>query len=81
MRNQLAEVTRIRSTGHGAYRFHVSLGYKIVWLSAREQDDLREAWQRWTRSIATRAPVLVLGAPEFCTFDDMFAFHRQFYLA
>lgn len=80
LRDRLAEVLKIRVAGHETYQFHTSFGYKIAWLSQAEKRQLQAAWQRWAAHIARKSPQIVLGAPEFCTFEDMFAFHRQFFL-
>jgi hypothetical protein len=63
------------------YGFHITLGYAIHWLDADENAAFRAVLAEWKRAIAKRAPVISLGAPEYCLLDDMFHFARQFYLA
>lgn len=80
LRDRFAELLKIRSPSHETYQFHASFGYKIGWFTDAEKQDLEQTWRRWAAHIAKRSPEIVLGAPEYCTFKDMFAFHRQFYL-
>lgn len=80
LRDRLAEVLKIRSPGHETYQFHTSFGYKIGWLTDAEKRELEQTWHRWAAHIAEKSPEIVLGAPEYCTFEDMFAFHRQLYI-
>lgn len=81
LRDRLSQRLSIRAPGHESYRYHVTLAYLIQWLTADEQLEFRGALKRWRESIAERCPVISLGAPEYCTLKDMFAFERQFYLS
>lgn len=80
LRDQLSSALRIRARGHETYRFHITLGYQIDWLTADEAEAFVAAHARWMDQIRAAAPAFALGPPEFCTFKDMFAFGRQFYL-
>lgn len=81
LRDQLGDVFKIHAPDAAAYRFHISLGYPIAWFSTDEVRELEQAWARWVRVIAAKSPVITLGAPEYCTFTDMYAFKRQLFLA
>jgi hypothetical protein len=81
LRDRLSDATGVRTPGHDAYRFHITLGYLFEWLEPSENEAFRSTLRQWCEMVATRVPVIELGAPEFCTFEDMFAFHRQFYLS
>lgn len=81
LRDRLAQALRIRAPGHDAYRFHITLGYQIDWLTAEEAQAFATAYVGWMTRIAAAAPTFALGRPEFCTFKDMFAFDRQFHLS
>lgn len=81
LRDRLSAVLGLRGSEHGSYEFHITLGYLIQWLSPEERTTFRATLARWREMVAMRCPVIELGAPEYCTFDDMFAFHRRFYLA
>lgn len=80
LRDRLSVATGIRDPGHDRFHFHVTLGYQVAELSTQEAEDFRTTLTRWKSDIAARAPVIELGAPEFCLLADMFAFKRQFYL-
>jgi len=81
LRDRLADVMGIHTPGHQTYRFHVTLGYLITWLDEQERADFREQLSAWHRELALTCPMIALGAPEYCTVKDMFAFQRQFYLS
>lgn len=81
LRDRLAQAIGIQTPDHDKYRFHITLGYLVAWLTPDENEAFRSRMRDWREMVAARAPTIELGAPEFCTFDDMFAFHRQFYLA
>jgi hypothetical protein len=80
LRDRLSQVLGIRHADHDAYFFHVTVAYQIDWLTAEQQAEHLAALRRWKDTIARRSPVIALGAPEYCTLEDMFAFHRQFHL-
>lgn len=81
LRDQLSTALHIRAPGHDTYRFHITLGYQIDWLTAAEADAFVAAQTRWMERVRAAAPRFALGRPEFCVFKDMFAFDRQFHLA
>lgn len=80
LREQLADVFKIRAPDAASYRFHISLGYAIAWFTPAEMRELETAWARWVRQIADKSPIITVGAPEYCTFADMYAFKRQLLL-
>lgn len=80
-RSALGEAMGIAVRQPDRYGFHITLGYTIDWLGAGENAAFRAALAGWTRDVAARAPVIALGAPEYCLLGDMFHFARQFYLA
>ena len=79
-RNRLADVVGLRSPGHDRYQYHITLGYVVRPFDSVELRDALADMARWKDRLASLCPVIALGAPEYCTFDDMFAFQRQFYL-
>ncbi|RVT93478.1 DUF1868 domain-containing protein [Sphingomonas crocodyli] len=81
LRRAIADATKIPLPAPDTYRFHISLGYFIAWLNAAEEASFITTFNRWAHELAAKSPVITLGAPEFCTFHDMFAFHRILYLA
>jgi len=80
LRDRLAVATGIRALGHDAYRFHITLGYQFARLTHAEHTAFRTQLRRWRTEVSSRCPVIELGPPEYCTFEDMFAFERSFFL-
>jgi hypothetical protein len=77
LRDRFAEVLKIRAPDHDRYAFHISIAYPIDWLTDQEQSEHAAARRRWRSVLKRKIPVVQLGAPEYCTFDDMFAFRRR----
>ncbi len=74
LRNRLSDCLHIRAPGHDGYRFHITLGYLIDWLTPDEMIRAQKLYRRWLLRIAEATPEFVIGQPAFCTFRDMFAF-------
>jgi hypothetical protein len=75
LRNRLAsEVFRFRTKDHDAYVFHVSLAYQLSRLTPEEDREHRDMLERHVPVIMSTSPLIELGIPEFCTFDDMYRF-------
>ena len=81
VRRAISEATKIPIVEPDTYKFHISVGYSIAWLTPDESAQLKKTFADWARHVRERAPIIPLGAPEFCTFDDMYAFHRLMFLA
>ena len=77
LRDRLSEVLKIRHPDHEVYGLHLSLAYFLRYLTDEQKKELSVLLEGHLKSMPTE---FELGAPEFCKFDDMFAFHRQFYL-
>jgi hypothetical protein len=80
LRDRLSDHLGIRAPTHDAYYFHISLGYLIQPFTPAERTAFLARQAAWRAMVRHAAPVIVLGAPEYCTFRDMFAFDQQFYL-
>jgi hypothetical protein len=78
--SRLSEYLGIFPPNIEQYRFHTTMGYQFQVLSAEEMSKFHSQMRKWRADIARKSPEIILGAPEFCLLDDMFAFHRQFYL-
>lgn len=81
LRDRLSAYTGIRAPNHADYQFHTTLGYFLRWPTPAEVAEFRQALAEWQSRVAAAAPQIVLGPPEFCTFRDMLAFNRQFFLS
>lgn len=77
IRDRLSELLQIRAKGHDTYVFHLALAYRFLPISQKDEEALLALLQESYMSIPHD---FKLGAPEFCHFDDMFAFHRHFFL-
>lgn len=80
LRERLAQALTIRAPDHDHYKFHVTLAYLVQWLTPEEEADYVAAQSDWRRRVRETNPIIELGAPEYCTFEDMFAFKTQFHL-
>ena len=80
IRAALGEAYALRQTKPEPYHFHITLGYFFQRLSPAQEHSMQATFAGWVRQVGTKVPEIRLGAPEFCTFEDMFAFKRQFYI-
>jgi hypothetical protein len=81
LRDRLSRSLGIPAHQPDDYRFHITVAYQIDWLTNGEKEEFRQMLRLWKQDIARRSPEIVLGAPEYCTMADMFAFNRRFFLA
>jgi hypothetical protein len=77
LRDRLADELGYRHPSHDVYRFHLSIAYLLRHLTAKQEEELTALLMEHFESMPRE---FELGAPEFCTFEDMFAFKRLFYL-
>lgn len=77
LRDRLSKLLGICHPIHDAYVFHVSVAYLLRHLNQQESRDIWAFLQKYRSELPD---VFELGAPEFCLFDDMFAFYRQLFL-
>ena len=80
LRDRLARHLGMRTPWHDSYAFHITHSYLIKLMSL---DALKQALAfhagLYTELVA-QLGVITLGAPEFCTFNDMQAFDNRFLL-
>ncbi|MBB5056009.1 hypothetical protein HDF16_000678 [Granulicella aggregans] len=74
LRDRLSEVYRFRLKDHANYAFHMTLAYQVAPFTQKEQRQYQAVLEHHIPAIIATAPVLELGVPEFCTFEDMFRF-------
>ncbi|KIW29508.1 uncharacterized protein PV07_05321 [Cladophialophora immunda] len=77
LRNRLSELLQLHHPAHDRYSFHMSLAYILRRLDNQQHQELWEFLEEYRSRLPAH---FQLGAPEFCTFDDMFAFKRQLFL-
>ncbi|KAJ9160928.1 DUF1868-domain-containing protein [Coniochaeta hoffmannii] len=77
LRDRISEALNLRHPGHESYGLHFSLAYLLRHLTEEQDADISKLVLDHLQDAPTD---FELGAPEFCTFEDMFAFKRLFYL-
>jgi len=80
LRDRLSVALGIRHTNHDNYGFHTTFGYYIKRFSPEAELAYRSNLTRTVQKLRQLLPVIELGAPEYCLFDDMAAFQTQLYL-
>ena len=77
LRDRLADAMGFRAPNHEIYGFHLSIAYLMRYIDGEHREELN-------RVLAMHVPGVQqefeLGAVEFCIFEDMYSFPRQFYL-
>ncbi|KAH8912132.1 DUF1868-domain-containing protein [Coniochaeta sp. PMI_546] len=77
LRDRISQTLNLRQPGHESYGLHLSLAYLLRHLTEDQKAEITNLVLDHLKD----SPVdFELGAPEFCTFEDMFAFKRLFYL-
>jgi hypothetical protein len=74
LRDRLSDVYRFRLKDHATYAFHMTIAYQVAPFTPQEQKQYQALLESHVPEIIKTAPVLELGVPEFCTFEDMFRF-------
>ncbi|SCY91035.1 DUF1868 domain-containing protein [Rhizobium sp. NFACC06-2] len=77
LRDRLSKELQIRHPFHEEYGFHLSIAYFIRFPTDDERSALDKILFNRLQDMPTE---FELAAPEFCFFDDMFEFRRQFFL-
>jgi hypothetical protein len=75
LRDRMAdEVFRYRAKNHDTFGFHISLAYQMSGFTFDERREYQSILEHHIPIIVAAAPVIELGVPEFCTFEDMYRF-------
>ncbi|KAJ6466341.1 RNA ligase/cyclic nucleotide phosphodiesterase [Mycena sanguinolenta] len=77
LRDRLSKRLHLRAKNHETYVFHLTVAYMLRFLTEEQDRDLTQLLVDHFEGMPKQ---FELGAPEFCTFDDMFAFNRLFHL-
>jgi hypothetical protein len=80
LRDRISAVTGVRHSNHDSYRFHISFAYYVRQFTPDEEANYQLALARTVQRLRKALPVIELAAPEYCLFEDMFAFRTQFLL-
>lgn len=73
-RDQLQTATNLVRPDHGAYGFHITLGYNLRWFTPDEAEAIIALSDEVGADLSARVPHITLGPVEFCTFDTMHHF-------
>ncbi|KAF2258624.1 DUF1868-domain-containing protein [Lojkania enalia] len=73
LRDDISNTLGLRLPNHDGYAFHIGLGY-LRNLSREDTDAVEKVLAEWWNDEVS----FELGPPEFCTFENMFFFNRQF---
>lgn len=73
-RNQIAEVTGVRTPEHELYKFHVSTAYPIVHLTPEEESEYETMLNRLGQIIREADEIYETERPQLTFFDNMFRF-------
>ena len=77
LRDRLAEVLQIRHPHHDNYLLHLSMSYFVRYPTPEQAAELAALLAEHFEGMPKE---FELGAPEFCTFENMSKFDRLFYL-
>ncbi|OCK92894.1 DUF1868-domain-containing protein [Cenococcum geophilum 1.58] len=77
LRDRLADLLQIRHPHHDSYGLHLSVAYLLRYLTEEQKSELFTLLMDHLQEMPVE---FELGAPEFCKFENMFVFNKQFYL-
>lgn len=77
LRDRLVDIVGMKQGNHERYKFHLSVAYLLRFLSEEQEEELRTFLEGGFEGMPKE---FELGLPEFCKFEDMFAFERVSYL-
>lgn len=73
-RDQIAEKTGVRFPDHDTYKFHISLAYRVLQLSAEQEEEIHATFARIDTHLKKSFGIFETNAPQLVFFDDMFKF-------
>jgi hypothetical protein len=77
LRDKLADTFGFRAPNHERYGFHISMAYLLRHIDGEEREELNKVFAQHLPAVQRE---FELGAVEVCTFENMYAFSRLFYL-
>jgi hypothetical protein len=78
LRDKIADTFGIRAPNHETYIFHISMAYLLRHIDGEDREELNKVF---TQFLPILKIAFELGPVEFCTFENMYAFLRLFYLS
>jgi hypothetical protein len=79
LRDRISVVLGIRAPNHEVYGFHISVAYFLRHVVGEARDELHRIFMEFLPVL--KRDLVTLGSVEFCTFENMQAFHRLMYLS
>ena len=80
LRQRLAATLSFDRSAPDTYTFHITLAYFLRFPDASEKARLESLMTEEIQDMAKSLEPFRVGPPEFCYFNDMFAFSRRLYL-
>lgn len=80
LRDRLSSCLSIRRPDHDQYVFHITLAYHVKPMTHAQANACLQLQAESFTWLAQAAGMIELGTPEFCVFNDMYAFDNQCYL-
>jgi hypothetical protein len=77
LRDRLADLLGLRRPNHDTYGFHISMAYLMRYIEGKNRKMLNALFEKHLPEVQLE---FELGAVEFCTYENMYAFARLFYL-
>ena len=78
LRDRLSVALGIRRADHDSYGFHTTFGYYIARFTSAGEAAYRANLVQAIRKLRQQLPVIEMGVPDYCLFEDLAAFHTQF---
>lgn len=80
LRDEIAKSVGMRLDGHDSYEFHITMAYFVGQPTDGEFTALSALLAEELETLLETVSPFEVGPPEFCLFNDMFCFQRQFYI-
>ncbi|OLP46729.1 DUF1868 domain-containing protein [Rhizobium oryziradicis] len=80
LRDQISASFGMRLEDHDVYNFHITMAYFVGQPTDAEFTALSTLLAEELQTLLETIPVFEVGPAEYCLFNDMFCFQRQFYI-
>ncbi|KAL6898178.1 RNA ligase/cyclic nucleotide phosphodiesterase [Trichoderma evansii] len=77
LRDRLADTLGLRRPNHDTYGLHITMAYLMRYIEGKNRKMLNALFEKHLPEVQLE---FELGAVEFCTYENMYAFARLFYL-
>lgn len=77
LRDRLADALGLRRPNHDTYGFHITMAYLMRYIEGKNRKMLNALFEKHLSEVQLE---FELGAVEFCTYENMYAFARLFFL-